>query len=725
MVKSFKNFIELLSNVISMPSTNADKQQGNSASTGVVSNPASKGAESNPASKGAESNPASKGEVGNQKLTAVQMLNALKAKRSAGAAGAAADSPNTAAVETEAQKQFRERQEKLVNDATKSIQELNEAIAASNSRTAAAQAAAAAAQAETDAATAAAAAKQAVIDAEEAKLLSDGTRIMHHLAKHLQNAIREERKADTILTDEEFKEGPHKDWSDKRTTLSDQKRKFKDSIPTQFHAATYFEPALNQLKNLTKSTDPKTKASAEKTLMLVTEYRKILTEYGEMEEALPEPLNPRMELYRRVVSFLNRTGIQQLLNHMLNGDGLTALQCFHNGICPMLFSFLKNGSDTSGNFFFSFNIASQNVVLDLHWKRMFRPYNKEFDSMNLGQEGYYVYSLQLAIYNFLTTVVPAVAHKRQAPIWKVLMNHCYIADLSEIAKVDLCHSEVLLHEAKMKERGPKEVVSPKGDFLTREDVARFLLSSDQSKIIEQGIPDSKADWTNPTSPVAPLAEFMRESGFKSFETSIECLKELGVIPEESTNIPSEKNPERMAYTVLTELKVQERFSHSHVIANASAPAPAHAQKVPSLKEESANALQKLLARKKEENEKKRRDEEEKAAAAAAEKNRELKVLEQEVEENRPIRRADIQAKVDAARARLAQEKASCGIASASDALPQKSVVPAASALNAANDKLFQVLQARLKKAAEMPTDDETGSNALEFLRNLKHNLSKK
>jgi hypothetical protein len=355
---------------------------------------------------------------------------------------------------------------------------------------------------------------------------------------------------------------------------------------------------------------------------------------------------------------------------------------------------------------------------------MFRQYNHKSDKLVLGQEEYYNYSLQLTIYNFLKTVVPSVAHKRGVHIWKVLMNHCYIAELpqAEIVKVDLCHSELLLKDARMWEnkRGPTEVVAPKGNFLTNQDVLQFIRSSNLSHIIDNGLTDSKADWTNKTSPVAPFSEFMRISGFGTFETSIQYLKNIKVILENSENIPSEKNPERKAYIVLTELQVQERFSHAHVIANASAPAPAPAQKVPCLKEESANALRELLARKKEENEKKRRDEEEKAAAAAAaaaaEKRLELRQLKTAVQVNLPIRRADIQAKVDAARALQAQQKASGGIASASDALPQKSVVPAASELNAANEKLLQILQARLRKAEELKTDDKTGSNALEFLK---------
>jgi hypothetical protein len=190
------------------------------------------------------------------------------------------------------------------------------------------------------------------------------------------------------------------------------------------------------------------------------------------------------------------------------------------------------------------------------------------------------------------------------------------------------------------------------------------------------------------------------------ETVVEFLSAHGLVSKTKSTITTANSKRKEVYLIC---------DHAHASSSQPKPAPAAsqsspAQKVLSLKEESANALRELLARKKEETEKKRRDEEEKAAAAAAaaaaEKKLELHQLKTAVEENLPIRRADIQAKVDAARALQAQQKASGG------------VVPAASELNATNDKLLKILQARLKKAAEMPTDDETGSKALEFLKNL-------
>jgi hypothetical protein len=193
----------------------------------------------------------------------------------------------------------------------------------------------------------------------------------------------------------------------------------------------------------------------------------------------------------------------------------------------------------------------------------------------------------------------------------------------------------------------------------------------------------------------------------TIEAVVEFLSAHGLISTTKSTITTANGKRKEVYLIC---------DHSHASSSQPKPAPAAsqsspAQKVLSLREESANALRELLARKKEENEKKRRDEEEKAAAAAAaaaeEKDLELKVLETAVQENRQIKRAVIQANVDASRARLAQEKASGG-----------GVVPAASELNAANEKLLQILQARLRKAAEMPTNDETGSNALVFLRNL-------
>ena len=185
------------------------------------------------------------------------------------------------------------------------------------------------------------------------------------------------------------------------------------------------------------------------------------------------------------------------------------------------------------------------------------------------------------------------------------------------------------------------------------------------------------------------------------ETVVEFLSAHGLVSKTKSTITTANGKRKEVYLIC---------DNAHASSSQPKPAPAAsqsspAQKVLSLKEESANALRELLARKKEENEKKRRDEEEKAAAAAAaaaaETKLELRLLKTAVQ-----RRADIQAKVDAARALQAQQKASGG------------VVPAASELNAANDKLLKILQARLKKAAEMPTDDETGSNALEFLKNL-------
>ncbi len=696
-------------------SNDSQQKQGNSASTGVESNSASTG-------------------VVNQKPTAAQRLRQLKEKgpnapalatapapapataaASSTATATAAASPNKESEETKAQKQFRERQKKLVEDANNSVKELNEAIAASNSRAAAAQAAAAAAQAETDAATAAAAAAQAAIDAEEVKVLSAGARIMRKLASSIVEAISDERDAPEIPSDKEFRSEYH-EWIKNRENLLSDKQRFHDSVPEQFRNASFFDPHFNELKKLAESKDPKTRESAKKTFLNVIEYRKLIAEYVKMEEALREPLSPCRQRHDRVIHFMQNTGIEQLINQVLNGDGLTALQCFHTGFCPMILSFMKSASKHE-QFFFSFNTASQRVVLDLHWKRMFRSYNKDFDTMNLGQEGYYVYSLQLAVYNFLTTVVPAVAHKRQVPIWMVLMNHCYIAYLSpaEIAKVDLCHSEVLLQDARMREskKGPKEVVAPKGTFLSREDVFSFLLSPAQSKIIELGISAYKADWNNSNSFVAQLAEFMRKSGFKSFEASIECLKELGVISEEPTNIPSEKNPERMAYTVLTELPVKERFLRANIFSHAPAasPQPKPAPRCPSLKELCQLKLEELKAQEAQ------KLQQEKAALDAKneEDKRDDAALADAMVDALEQKRAVIQAKVDAQRARMAQERASSCIASASDAQPPQSIDPAASALNAANDKLLQVLLGRLEKTNANQAESQTGSNPFEFL----------
>jgi len=524
-----------------LSTTQSTNTNGSKLSTEGLSNTASTGVE-----KSSESQP----------LSRAQRLKAIADKRNADASVAAtATAPaNAETLEQKAAREAREAREKDVAQKAK-----NQLDALEKARNCASM-------------------KPTVptvptVPKEEPKNFSNVAKIMEANGKRLVESINDSREKSTLQSHGDFLEDL-KEWESKMRALQSAEARFLSSVPEKFREACTLDSVYQSLNKDAKSLDVDINAAANELLLIIREYRVLIIEHMDAIYAHNEvkPEHPANVLHRRVNVFIQNSGLEDLLQPMLSGDDVSSLQCMRKGFDPMILSFLQVAK--GGKFFFELNKDSQKVGLNPKWKSiMARPYNKEQDTFGFGKETYEIYVLYSAVYNFLTVVVPTVAHKNNVSYEQVLMNHGYFCrkTASEISQIQGALTNLLLKDAKNKDRkkGPVEVHCPKGPFLAKE-IEIFLQGYEQSKLLTHGISDQNAEWMNPTSPMNELSEFMKKNDFLTFQTSIDFLKKYLLVDPKPSKVPSEKNPNRMAYVVRVKLPDS---SPAPVPIRASAPVP--------------------------------------------------------------------------------------------------------------------------------------------------------
>ena len=528
MVISFKIFMELLSRITMSSKNTPSLPNGMEVPTGALSNTVPTGASSNTVPTGAKSS--------TPPLSRKQRMDNLQHQKKMDAA----------AVETKEEKADHDAFVTKIEQQLKALAEEQKAAAATAATAATATAATAAAAVVSSAAavvSSAAATEFSCAEQELAKFL----RINY--TRNLIQAIETpklERKSEADLDESK------KEWESELLALNDKKQEFLCLLPKEFLEICTKQQVLDDLIEKSKSS-----RAASDLLESTREYRvKLTTMEANIESKKKEvPLSNQQRHHNNVSSFFKISGLAPLVTTLVVGDAVSAISSLRCGFHPKIFSLCRVGEDES--MMFEFNNPPGSFKLVSKWNNLFPLYSSKMDVLSLGKDLYYCNRLNSAIYNLLCFVVPSVARTNQAHLWEVLMNESYFLPASLTRDVEILStyegvSALLLTHYAMKDRkkGPKETTDER--LFVHEDVRLFLRESDQNELLQSGISSNKSDWKNRTSSTHALSVLMTERGFKCFESSLDELKKMGVIEETPKNIPSAKNPDRMAYEFIVE-----------------------------------------------------------------------------------------------------------------------------------------------------------------------------
>ena len=345
----------------------------------------------------------------------------------------------------------------------------------------------------------------------------------------------------------------------------------------EYHEAILYArvgPEFDKLCSECESSDKGVADAAKNLKQLVDEYKDVLAEKAKAVEKLKEPEHPDVVFKREFAIFIKCSPkLMTVISSLLEGRAVSSMNFVAAGFDPNIL----------GMFGGLFSLCSVNDAVKLNPIQL-HPYDRLKDKSNSGRDVFHLWCLQHTIFGFIQNhLVPLVDPSSGLTLEVLMLNYKYLlpkhipnrdAQIAEHsaniqATVEFhrqrkeqkrCKNreatpqEFAEYERECEEHSQKEAAKAEEMRKLVDRVKAFIQDPEnatlQSNLKSLGIQDSEATWSNNTAKTHALAQFLAANGLATFCDAIRFLQEAGIIDDERSVIPTQKNPTRQAFAFI-------------------------------------------------------------------------------------------------------------------------------------------------------------------------------